>query len=351
MLPFDLGIVERGVRGIFAREFLTRQRVAKYTKLCTVVDSDKEEEKYAMISTLPNLAEMKDERVLSGFSEYSYTIKNKVYATGIKVPRRLFEYDQTGQLRTLIQSLASRVANFPDQLVWQLIKTNGICYDKKNFFGTDHDLGDGTSQINTMDGHQTNTLIQGSTKNNRDDCIAAFQLDLVNAKAALLALKDDRGLPWHDDAAPEGLAILCHPRNEFFVRTAIEATMISDTGNLTMKTVGQVITTNYDEPFKDDSGVVRYGTWYLFKLDTPIQPFIFQRFGPKVQFPDPIPEADQSALQALSSVEIQSVMRTGQNISEWTFFNDEFLFGARVHYSAGYGMWQNAIKVKASDYT
>ncbi len=350
MLGLDMNLVEKGIRGTFAREFITRQRKAKYTRFCTVVNSDKQTEVYNAISTLPQLAETTDERILAGFSEYSYSLQNKVYMTGIKVPRTMFEFDQTGQLRTLVQSLGSRVANFPDKLIMTVIGDNGTGYDSVAHFSASHDLGDGVSQTNLVAGGQTNTTMTGTTKANRDDSIASFQLDLIDAKGVLSEINDDRGEPWHDDAEPEGLIILCHPRNEFFCRTALEAAIVSDTSNLTVKSVGGIITTNYSAPFKDSGGTVRYGTWYLLKIDSPVHPFLFQRFAPKVDFPDTIPEADHSALQALNAVEVQTIMRVGQNVDSQTFFNDEFLFGARTLYSAGYGVWQNVIQVRASDY-
>lgn len=353
MLGYDMNIIQRGIRGIFAREFITRQRRSKYPVLCTVVDSDKKTERYNAISTLPQLKETKDERILSGFSEYSYDIENKVYMTGIKVPRTLFEFDQTGQLRTLVQSLGARVANFPDVLVFALLGTSlttGVLgYDGVNFCSGSHDLGDGNNQNNLIaQGHLTNTLLAptSATKDDRDNAIAAFQSDLRMAKAMMLEINDDRGEPWHEDAEPESLVILCHPRAEFFIRTALEAAIISDTGNVTIHSVGKVMTTNRKTPFYEaNSSTIEYGTWYLFKIDTPIKPLIFQRFGPKTDFPDTIPEADQAPLQALNAVEVQTIMRTGSDISETTFFDDDFLFGARVLYSAGFGMWQNAVRV------
>ena len=351
MLPYSMGIMERGVRGLFAREFLTKQKKVKYTNFTTVVDSDKQEEKYSMISTLPQLSLLKDERILAGFSEYSYKIMNQVYATGIRVPRTLFEYDQTGQLRTLVQSLGARVANFPDKLIAVLLGANTTCFDSGAMFSVTHDLGNGVSQINLITGNMTNALINNSgstSKDNRDNCIAAAQMDLIAAKNAILAWKDDRGEPWHDDAEAEGLIIVCHPAAELFLRTIIEATVIQNTGNISVKSVGRIITINRDDPFLYSDGTVHKGTWYLMKTDTPVQPFIFQRFGAKKDFPDAIPEADQEVLKALSAVEIQSVMRTGQNISEFTFFNDEFLFGARTQYSVGNGMPMNVVKIEAA---
>lgn len=351
MLGYDMNIIERGIRGIFAREFMTRQRKAKYPIFCSIVDSDKQTEKYNAISTLPQLQETTDERVLAGFSEYSYEITNKVYMTGIKVPRTLFEFDQTGQLRTLVQSLGSRVANFPDALTFTLLGTSlsALGYDGCPFCddatgAAGHDLGDGNKQYNLLAGNMDNASLAGATKALRDNMIAAFQQDLRMAKAMLLELNDDRGEPWHDDAEPESLVILCHPRAEFFVRTALEGSIINDTSNITVKSVGRILTTNREAPFKVNTTLM-YGTWYLFKIDTPIKPLIFQRFGPKTDFPDTIPEADQAPLQALNSVEVQTIMRTGSDISETTFFDDDFLFGARVLYSAGFGMWQNCIRV------
>ena len=94
---------------------------------------------------------------------------------------------------------------------------------------------------------------------------------------------------------------------------------------------------------------MRYGTWFLLKTDTPIRPLIFQRFTPKMSFPD-VPEADQGMYRAMSAVELQVVMRGGENIDSWTMMNDEYLVGARAVYSAGYGMWQNAVMVKSFDW-
>jgi phage major head subunit gpT-like protein len=346
-----MNVIERGVRGLFAREFLTRQRKVHYPKFSTVVNSDKREEKYNMISTLPQLERLRDERVLAGFSEYSYTLENVPYATGIKIPRTLFEFDQTGQLRTLVGSMGGRVANFPDKLMFALLKNGDQAgytgYDASVFFTTTHDLGDGTKQLNKITGKVTDALLDAASgsgaKTDRDNVIAGLQIDLMRAKKALFDLKDDRGEPWHDELAPEGLIAVCSPQLEPFLRIVLEGVIIQETSNPLVKSVGQVICTNYplDVGAYDSS-------WYLLKVDTPIQPFIFQRFGPKTTFQDDIPEADQGTLQALSAVEIQTVLRAGTNIDAWSFFNDEFLIGARVIYSAGFGMWQNAIKIQGS---
>lgn len=345
---YDMNVIERGVRGMFAKEFITRTRKAKYPLYCTVVNSDKKEEKFNAISTLPQMQEMTDERVLAGFSEYSYTLANKIYATGIRVPRQLFEFDQTGQLRTLVQSLGARVANFPDKLTYQVIGVNGNCYDGTAMFNASHDLGSGVTQSNILTGQiQDNDLDSGITSaTTRDDFIAKIQADLRLAKARMFDFKDDRGEPWHDEIEPESLMVLCHPAMEWLMRTALEATQISATGNVSVKSVGKVVTTNYAAPFTYANNIdTGKSTWYLLKVDSPIMPFLFQRFGPKQDFQDAIPEADQSVLQALSTVEVQSVMRSGRDIDSQTFFNDEYLFGARVVQSVGYGMWQNAVKV------
>lgn len=353
MMPYDLNLLERGIRGIFAREFVTRQKKVKYTRFSTIVNSDKEEEKYNMIGTLPQLEELVDERSLAGFSEYEYTLKNKIYASGAKVPRKVFDFDQTGQLRTLVQSLSARVTNFPDKLVFTLCKNGDQAgytgYDSAIFFSTAHDLGNGESQTNKVTGNVTDDMLDAitsgsTTKADRDNAIAGFQMDLMRAKRQMMGFTDDRGEPWHDECEPEGLIILCSPAMEAIARIAIEGTLIADTSNITLKQAGAVVVTNY--ALDSTSGIE--SSWYLLKVNTPIQPFLFQRFGPKKDFPDTIPEADQSILQALNAVEIQTVLRSGQNIDAHTFFNDEFLFGARVVYSAGYGMWQNAIKIQGT---
>lgn len=344
MLGYDLNVVERGIRGLFAREFMTRQRKVRYPIFCSIIDSDKQTEKYNAISTMPQLAEVKDERVLAGFSEYTYELENKVYATGIKIPRTLFEFDQTGQVRTLVQSMGSRVANFPDKLVFTVIAANGNCYDGGAMFSTTHDMGNEVDQSNLFSGNLTDTLVGAITRTNMESAVAAFAYDLAYAKAAMALFTDDRGEPWFEEMDSEGLIIICHPRAEHIIRTVVESKRLFDVGNVQAGSVSRVITTPYTDIFKV-SGTLYVSTWYLLKVDTPVKPFLFQRFGPKTSFPDVIPESDQAILQALKSVEIQTVMRGGSDIDAHTFFDDEYLVGARVIYSAGYGMWQNAVKV------
>jgi len=189
-----------------------------------------------------------------------------------------------------------------------------------------------------------NAVTSGSSdKADRDNAIAGFQMDLMAARAAMAGFNDDRGEPWHDNLDAAGLIIVCRPQMEAVARVAIEGTLIGDTTNMTLKLAGDIITSQYA---LDHDGYE--SSWYLLKVDTPLQPFIFQRFAPKQNFPDVIPESDQEMLKALNAVEIQTVMRSGQNIDTHTFFNDEFLFGARCVYSAGYGMWQNAVKIQGS---
>jgi len=358
MLGYDMSVSERGVRGTFVKEFLTRHRKAKYTQLCTVVDSDKEEEKYAMIGTLPQLAEVGDERVLAGFMDRSYTLKNLIYMTGIRIPRTMFEHDQTGQIRTLVQSMGARVSNFPDKLAFTALGagTVDICYDGQAMFAATHlGSGDTANQNNIVtSANVSNALLDAAVaggKTDRDNLIAELQADLWRAIAAISIMVDDRGEPWHEDAEAPGLVILCHPKLAPAMNIVVNGDIISDTSNLTKGLVNRVMQTNYPQPFTDTGGpTARYATWFLAKVDTPIQPLIFQRFGPKTSFPDTIPEADQGPLKALQSVEVQTIMRGGDMISAHTFFDDEFLVGARAEYKVGYGMWQNMIMVKSSDW-
>jgi len=128
---------------------------------------------------------------------------------------------------------------------------------------------------------------------------------------------------------------------EFVVRTALEGTIIGQTSNVMVRAVKSIEVTPYDI----DNDTALKGTWYLFKVDTPVKPLIFQRFRPPTSFQDDIPGMDNDIASSLASVEIQTVFRKGQNISWYTFKTDEYLVGARTKYSAGYGMWQNCIKV------
>jgi len=353
--PLDLNTKERGVRGLFAKEFLTQRREVLHTKFCQIVDSDKEEEKYNFIGTVPQLQKLTDERVIAGLSEYEYTLKNEIYVSGLSIPRKVIEDDQTGQLRTLVSSLAARVANFPDELVFELIKNGATAgytaYDGVVYFATTHSLDGGvTAQSNLLTGNLYDDDLPSSGATDSDKFVKAvnyFRMDFARAKSALLALKDDRGKPWHQTARPEALIILCGPDMEYIVRTAMEGVIISQTTNVMVQSVASIEVTPYDI----NNSTALKGSWYLMKLDTPVKPFIFQRWHPKMSFQDEIPGIDNDIVNALASVEIQTVFRSGQNISFFTFKTDEYLMGARTRYSAGYGMWQNCLRIAGAGAT
>jgi phage major head subunit gpT-like protein len=353
------GVTDMGVRGLFARGFITRAKTVWYPKITTVVDSTQEEEKFVATGTVPFPEEVADtEPIFSGMAQYSYTLKQREYRADIQISRRAFEFDQTGDLRTKFQSLAARVASHPQYLISEQLKNgtsttvttakgteSNVCFDGSAFFATDHDLGDGTSQSNIVTGALT--AAEFETADIKEQ-VEAFVYDLSQALSALEAINDDRGQPWHDEIRPEGLKIVCGMKLWPIVRAVINGSTLPHGGsNPLFGAVGEIIHTPYDIGNKSASN---YTTWYLMKTDDFMQPMLYLRFRPKtaVEFTDPIPEIDEDIVRALQAVELMAVNRTGTEIDSHTYKTGNFLYGARMVYRVGYGMWTNAIKVNGT---
>lgn len=125
-------------------EAFAAQSVGSWRRLSTEVDSSQQTEEYGWISELPTMREFVDERVVKSLSESGYTIRNKKWEATIGVDRDVLEDEKHGQIKLRVQSLAEAASMHYDRLLFDLIKTNGTCYDGKAFFASDHPVRGGT---------------------------------------------------------------------------------------------------------------------------------------------------------------------------------------------------------------
>jgi phage major head subunit gpT-like protein len=132
-----------------------------YSRVATTVPSTTKEQEYGWLGQLPGFREWIGDRVVNGIASHGYTLKNKPYENTIGVDRDDFDDDNLGIYAPLFQQLGSTAVNFPDTLVWPLVKNGWAnkCYDGQNFFDTDHPVldedGDAVSVANTDGGNGT----------------------------------------------------------------------------------------------------------------------------------------------------------------------------------------------------
>lgn len=73
-----------------------------------------------------------------------YTVKNVKYEATEGILAEYIEDDTYGVLMPKFEDMGYAAASHPDELVFQLL-ANGFtqpCYDKQNFFDTDHPVGE-----------------------------------------------------------------------------------------------------------------------------------------------------------------------------------------------------------------
>lgn len=95
---------------------------------------------YPKLDEIPGLREWIGARVVHELSVTSYAIPNKTYEETLGIDREDIEDDQLGLFNIAMAQLGKNAAEFPDQLVYGLLKAGAstLCYDGQYFFDTDH---------------------------------------------------------------------------------------------------------------------------------------------------------------------------------------------------------------------
>jgi phage major head subunit gpT-like protein len=124
-----------------------------YKEVAMVVPSTTSETNYAWLGQFPKLREWVGDRVFKNLEAYSYTVKNKLYESTVKVKRTDVEDDQYGVYGPLMEEMGRAAGDHPDELIFALLSLgfSTPCYDGQFFFDTDHPLGDeGETSVSNM---------------------------------------------------------------------------------------------------------------------------------------------------------------------------------------------------------
>lgn len=295
---------EKGLRAEFIQAFMDAPSIMP--ELATVVQSSSDSEKYAWLGESPTMSEFLDERQIKDLSETSYSIPNKTWEATIGVSRSDLEDDQVGGIRLRIDDLAQRARQHVDCLLFETIEngtsaTLGLGYDGVSFFNDAHP-DRGTAGVGTQD-----NLLAGTGTGT-----SALKTDLQVAIQTLHTFKDEQNKPFHPMIRPEDLVVVVPPGLKFAMMEAVNAALISNTSNILVGAVRDVIVSPYLTDADD---------WYLFKSGAgqALKPMIFQdRMG--VEF------------------------RALEGESDNGFLREKYLYGVRARYAIGFGQWQNAVK-------
>ncbi|MGC8863845.1 MAG: Mu-like prophage major head subunit gpT family protein [Armatimonadota bacterium] len=291
-------LLEDGLKTVFFEAL--ESAAGDYERIATIVSSESDEEVYPWLGAVPTVREFTDERMPLGLLEHSYTIRNKTWESSIAVERAAIEDDRYGQIRLRIQSLAREVKRHMDELVFTLLQDGftSQCYDGQYFFDTDHSSGESGTQSN-----------KGTS-----------QLDASALQAAITAMmkfKDDRGKVL--GVVPDVLVV--PPDLQWTAMELLESTYWPEEGSSTARLSSNVLKGKLDlivSPYLTDPN-----DWFVLSTKGVVKPVLMQMRTP-VEF---------AALES---------------DSETGFMRDQYIYGVRARYNAGYGLWQMAYGSKVA---
>lgn len=311
MAVISTGLLTKGLRSEFFERFNATSTF--YGDLTTPIQSNADQETYRHLGQVPVMREWGTGRKVQGLNVESYTVANLKYESTLEVDRDEISDDQTGQIRIRVQELALRAATHKDYLLSQLC-INGasagfLASDGQIFFGAAHVWASSGTQDNDLTFDVgTNATALGEPDDVDNPGPKTIQLAFDQAWGAMATFKDDRGEPVNFGMT--GLVVLVHPQAYLKWLTAIQSTLLNNTGNVLTQFAIRVVPIPW---FTDVS------MWYLLKTDSVLRPFIFQNREP---------------------VEFVSLAEG----STEEFLREKYLYGVRARYRLTYGRWQSAVR-------
>lgn len=149
--PALLSALQTGFRKEWQDAFDAARAEVQYLKIATEVPSTTASNTYGWLGDFPDFREWVGDRVIKDMAAHGYAISNKDYESTVGVKRTDIEDDQIGIYAPMMAHMGQMSAQFPDKLVFDLLKAGGstLCYDGQNFFDTDHPVYPGVDGTGT----------------------------------------------------------------------------------------------------------------------------------------------------------------------------------------------------------
>lgn len=166
----------------FNRRFPAAMAAALWPQLAMRVTSDTDTESHEWFGTVPPMRDRSKGRLEVGdLEEYSLSLKNITYGTGIVIKQSAFEDDKLGLIQPKIAQLPEEAAAHPGRLIFDLFEDNPTAYDGITFFNDTRVLGLSANIDNEVEGAYG------------DGTVAEFQAGLRAGAARMAEFQDDHG--------------------------------------------------------------------------------------------------------------------------------------------------------------
>ena len=141
-----------------------------WPKVAMDVPSVTAAENYGWLGQMPRIREWIGDRQVKALETFGYQIRNRTFESTITVKRDQIEDDTYGIFRPIMAQMGRSVAQFPDELVFPLLKAGftSNCFDGQFFFDTDHpvldELGRAYSVSNVQAGSGPGWFLMDTTQ-------------------------------------------------------------------------------------------------------------------------------------------------------------------------------------------
>ncbi|MQT14393.1 Mu-like prophage major head subunit gpT family protein [Segnochrobactrum spirostomi] len=136
--PQALRSIYIGLSTAYTAQFAATQ--TQWQRVAMEVTSTGSANEYPRLDDIPAIREWIGDRVEHDVGVNTFRIENRTFENTLVVQREKIEDDQIGIYTPLAAMLGQQVAEFPDSLIWPLLKRGSTSFgpDGQYFFDTDH---------------------------------------------------------------------------------------------------------------------------------------------------------------------------------------------------------------------
>ncbi len=304
----------RAIMGMYYRLLEQDPGVEWVNGISNMFASDQASETYKFLGQAPVLREWIAGRQAKSLVAQGVTLTNVHYEATLEIRKPDARRDKTPQISARLAEMVQRQNSHWATLLSALLVAGEVdlCYDGQAYFDTDH-----TEAANTS--NQSNDLaitisgipaqVTGSSTNPSNE---EMQGVILRSITAMMGFVDDQGEPMNENASEFTVMVI-----PALWPAAVAATQVITTGAMIQNVNPNLIGGMKVTPVMNTRLTSATSKVYTFRTDSAIKPLIRQS-------------------------EMDSVLRSKAEGSEFEFDNDAWQFGIDSWRTVGYGYWQHA---------
>lgn len=260
----------RQTRALFLNRMQREMQNTWVGLLTTFLNSDQSHEDYAWMGQVRSMEEWIGQRTESQAKDYSLTIRNKKFETGVGIKEEDLRRDKLGVTSRQVGKMARRAALLPNKLLTELIEANGNAYDGNAFF----------SDRTSADIVRINTTMSTNVADPAKMTTAEAEDVVLSSVERILGAKDDQGEPLYE--GPMDFAVMLPVNHWRAIATSLKDDFTSAGVSNSLKGMvsgGELTVRHFVNPRLAATDKV-----YLFRLDPDYSPFLWQEeYAPQMK--------------------------------------------------------------------